>query len=515
MSHRAEGVAPSSVEPEAVPSEGGPTVGTKVRRGLAWSTISALALRVGNFGVGVLMARLLAPAQFGVFAVALTVQAIVLAFVELGLTADLVRRGDIASRAATATTLSTGIGVVFAAAMVAAANPIADSMGAPQAAPVIRVMSLTLILAALATVPHAMMQRGFRQSTQFAVDGTSLVVNTAAVVTFVLLGFGAMSLALASVISLGTSCVLQYVVTRTRPKFGFDRTVARSLFRFGLPLALANQLSWIVMNVAYVIVGARSGPVLLGFYVLAFNMASWPMTSIGMALRVVALPAFAHLGPKRRAAGLSSATGMSWSVALLVGVGMSALATQAISLVYGGRWLPAAHALAGLAFFGSLRVVFDLLASFLIAAGATRAVFGVQILWLIALAPAVIIGLNGWGIAGAAWAHVVVGLAVALPAYVYAGRRHGVQPRELLTAVAVPVIGAVPAYFAGKAVAGLFHAQLLGLLAGGLTVTVIYVAVVAVWVRRQHRALSHIMDVVLDEEAPVPTQAGPVIPVTA
>ena len=66
-----------------------------------------------------------------------------------------------------------------------------------------------------------------------------------------------------------------------RPLFGFDRTVARSALRFGLPLAIANMLSWALLNVDNVVISRTSGVVALGFYVLAFNVSSWPMTAIG------------------------------------------------------------------------------------------------------------------------------------------------------------------------------------------------------------------------------------------
>ncbi len=334
----------TATEPEPVANRpSGATIGAKAGRGFAWSTVSSLVLRVGNFGVGIIMARLLAPEEFGVFAVALTVQTILLAFVDLGLTADLVRSGNIRARAATATTIAVGLGAILGAAMAALAGPLSESLGAGQAAPVVRVMSITLVLSALATVPHAILQTNFRQSAQFAVDGSGLLVNTVAVLTLALTGFGAMSLALASVLSLGTTCVLQYVITHTRPRFGFDRVVARQLVWFGLPLALANLLSWVVMNVDYVVVGWHSGPIILGFYVLAFNMASWPMTSLGLALRVVALPGFSQLDDKRRSAGLSLAAGLSFTLALLAGVVLSSLASVVIPFVYGDKWLAAAH----------------------------------------------------------------------------------------------------------------------------------------------------------------------------
>src|SRR3954447_3096110 len=56
----------------------------KVARGLGWSTGSNLVLRLGNFAVSILMARLIAPEEYGVFAVALTVWLICGSMAEFG-----------------------------------------------------------------------------------------------------------------------------------------------------------------------------------------------------------------------------------------------------------------------------------------------------------------------------------------------------------------------------------------------------------------------------------------------
>src|SRR5437762_4309494 len=55
-----------------------------------------------------------------------------------------------------------------------------------------------------------------------------------------------------------------------------------------------------------------------------------------------------------------------------------------------------------------LRVVFDIMATYLIAAGATRPVLVVQALWIAVLAPAMAAGIEWYGLAGAGWAHVAV-----------------------------------------------------------------------------------------------------------
>ncbi|WP_326551989.1 lipopolysaccharide biosynthesis protein [Micromonospora sp. NBC_01813] len=488
-------------------------LGGRVKRALAWSTLNSIALRFGSLGVGILLARLLAPEEFGVFAVALTVQTIVISLADLGMSADIIRHG-VQGRAGTVTTISSVAGVLLASGMFLAAWPVAAAMGSPQATPVVQVMSLTLVLSGLSVVPYAVMQREFRQRAQLGLDGASLVLSTVVTVGLVLLGMGAMALAISRVLAQSMVTVLQFLLTRSRPTFGFDPAVARSLLRFGVPLAGANVLSWVVMNVGHLTVGATAGAVMLGLYTLAFNISTWPMSALGVAIRAVALPAFATVtDPRRKAAGFVSAAALTWSLALLVGVLLSGLASVVVPLLYGQRWSMAADALAGLAFFGAFRVLFDLVATFLIAVGASRALFVAQVVWLAALFPAVILGVRWYGLAGAGVGHALVCALIILPMYAIALRRHGVRLRSLTGALVLPLVVAAPAVVLGLFVVRSLPGALWQLLGGGAVMTVAFVGPLLPWLRRRLRELKDAGQTadepVAPAGAPAPTGAAP------
>src|SRR6185369_13399838 len=144
---------------------------------------------------------------------------------------------------------------------------------------------------------------------------------------------------------------------------------------------------------------------------------------------------------------------------------------------------PAAAALTGLALFGAQRVLFDLLASFLIAAGAIRQVFVVQIVWLAAFIPGLLLGLKLGGLAGAAWAPALVGAAVAVPAYLIAAREQGVRLGSIVVAVAFPVLVGAPTLLLGRAIADALASRWLAVFLVGATATAIYGGVLLTWLR--------------------------------
>ncbi|PRZ42497.1 PST family polysaccharide transporter [Antricoccus suffuscus] len=470
-----------------------------VRRGLGWGSISAITLRMGSLVLGIVLARLLSPAEFGVYAVALTVQSVLMTLADLGMSVDLVRAKDPERRAPTVATLSLLAGIVLALTMSLTSVPVATMFGSASAAPIIIVLSLTLVMGGAGVVPFAKLQREFKQKQLFATSAADFIVGTAVTVGLVVVGLGPMSLAVGRIAAQGVATTLQFVLAKVRPRFGFDREIARPALRFGLPLAAANLLSWALLNIDNVVIARVAGETALGFYVLAFNISSWPMTVIGQTVRGVSLAAFSRLAERRETASaarggpqetaerdkdLAFGVAVTWAAAVPAGALLVALAYSVVDLLYGHRWAPSAAVLAALGVFGASRVLFDLIATYLMARGASGPVLWVQILWICALTPAMIVGTHLFGIVGGGWAHVVVGVAVIFPAYLLVLHRRGTDIGALLGALWPPILAAVPAAFVAYFVASKFDAAFLQLIVAGPVGLALYVGILVPWLLR-------------------------------
>ena len=462
------------------------TLPQRLSRALAWSVVNNLVVRFGGLLVGVLLARLLAPRAFGVYAVGLAVQTILVTLSELGMSAGLVKDGDIERRGPTVTTVALAASSLLAAATYAMAGHMAAIFGSPDSSSTIRVLTITLVLSGFGAVPYARLQRDFLQSRQFAADLASLVTSTAVVLALLALGLGPLALAWSRVAGQAAATGVQFRVTRCWPRLGFEATIAREAVRFGGPLALANLLSWVLLNIDYLVVGHVAGPTLLGLYVLAFNLSSWPMTAIGQALRSVALPGFARLREHRSEAmeALLLTSSVAWALALILGLVLSLLAEPVVVLLYGSRWAPAAGALSGLAFFGAFRVLFDVMASFQIATGRNRAVLWIQFLWLLALGPAMYVGVHLDGLIGASVAHVGVALLVVLPGYVLSLPHPHDVSRRLLRHLAAPTLAALPAALTIAVIRMSTPNAVLQVLLGSSAAALVYLVFIHGWAVR-------------------------------
>ena len=459
-------------------------LGGRVRRGLAWGFINSITMRLATLTLGIVLARLLTPEAFGAFAVALVIQTILINFADLGMSADLIRNREWHHRAPTVASISLLAGGLLSAAMIAGAPVLASSLGSDQAAPVIAVMSLSLVIAAAGVVPFASIQREFQQSRFFLIVATSFLAGSCVTVLLIVwFGWGAMALAVGNLVQQTCTVVLQFGLTRMRPRLGFDRSVARSALAFGLPVCGANALSWLVLNVDYIVIGRTAGAVTLGLYVLAFNMSSWPVNALVQAVRNVALPGFSRLDRVSSAKYFVSSFALVLTAGLLVAALLSPLARPTVTFVYGPKWLGSAGALGLLAVFGAMRVVFDLMATFLIARGWSRPVLLVQVAWVAALVPAMIVGVHAWGIVGAGVAHLVVAFTVVLPAYMLVLNRQGVPFLALVRAAAPPIGAALVTGAAVWVSSQAIDVAWQALVLGGSIGILVYLALLRRWLR--------------------------------
>ena len=234
------------------------------------------------------------------------------------------------------------------------------------------------------------------------------------------------------------------------------------------------------------------GPVALGFYVLAFNLSSWPVTVFSQPVREVSPAAFARLQsdpPALRSAFVSS-VGLLTAVTLPVCLVLTGAAEPLIAVVYGAEWTPAAAALAWLGVLAGLRILFELVYDYFVVLGSTRIVFTVQLIWFVALVPALYAGAELAGIGGAAGAQVLVAVTVVLPLYLLELHRAGIAWLSLAKGVAFPVACGAGVALVSLAAQQLISLDLIALVVAGVAV----LAALAVEARRMRGDRAHIAD---------------------
>ncbi len=453
----------------------------KVSGALRWSFANTMFTRFAQLGLSIVLAHLLAPREFGVYAVALVVINITLSVSELGASVALVRyEGDPAEIAPTVTTIALATSTLLAALMVVGAPYFADAMGAPEATGVVRLLAVALLTSGVSAVPGAMLQREFRQDYKMLADTLSFVTSTIVVVVLALAGFGPWALGWSRIVGNGTAAVVMIALSTERFWPGFDRARAREILRFSIPLSGASLLVFAVLNVDYIVVGAILGPELLGLYLLAFNLSSWPVTAFSSSIRSVSLAGFAKLqgDQTKLRQGFASSFRILMMLSVPACVLLAVFATPLIRFVYGNVWTPAAVALTMLSVVGVMRIALELAYDYLAAIGRTVAILAIHALWLVALIPALIVGANLDGIAGVGWGHFVTLFVVVAPAYVWALSATGLSFFSYVTGAVRPALGGAAMVGVGILATAVFSADFWVLSIGGVASLATYALVV-------------------------------------
>jgi O-antigen/teichoic acid export membrane protein len=456
-------------------------VGRTARRALGWSFLNNLVGRVGTSLAGIVLARLLAPEDYGIYAVALVAFNALLSINELGVSLAVIRwPGDVGRIAPTVVTISIAFSAALYAAVWLTAPTVCEQLNAPEAVGVLRLLSAGVMVDALTAVPAALMTREFMQGRRLIVDTAGFLSVSAVSISLAVVGLGAWSLAWGAIAGniVNGLLILLWAPRRFRP--GFDGAACRELLVFGIPLAGASLLLFALLNVDYVVVGKMLGTVPLGLYLLAFNLSTWPVTIFSSPVRRVSLAAFSRLQGDRQAA--CRAFALSSTLLLAVTLPMCLLlwllARPLIGLVYGPQWLAASQVLPFLAVLAVARVVMELAYDFLVGLGKATPNLLVNAAWLICLAPALALGAHLDGIRGVAVGHALVAAGVVVPAYLIALHRQGVRPIWVLGPLVRPMLGLVLAAGATWVVLGTVHGPFLQLMLGGPAALLVYGAVV-------------------------------------
>lgn len=448
-----------------------PAIRQGLARGAFWGAINVTAGRALQFVSTLVLAQILAPEHFGALAVAQVVQTIAMNMAELGATSAIGRADrDPDKIAPTVFTLSFGTSVLVTIAVMALAGPLAQFMGDPGATQVIQVMSLTILLAGLSGVPAAMVWREYLQKPRTVVELVGAIVSFALVIPFAAMGWGAFALVWSRVIGQLLITIGYWIVTPARYGFGFHRETAAYVLRLGAPLAGANLLVFVTLNLDYIIIGRELGPAELGVYLLAFNLAALPSTLISAVIRTVAVPTFGRLYV---AGTLKSKIPILVASSAYLGHAISALlvglSLPLVAVLYGPNWAQAGTAMAGLAIFGAGRILTEMLADICVGAGKTGALLWIQALWLVALLPVMLLSVRWGGIWGAGVGHAIVVWAVIIPAYLIAVRKVlGASIAPTLRRCTRPTLAALAAGVVSWLCAQMLSNNWLALIIGGI-----------------------------------------------
>lgn len=340
-------------------SSAGPSAEPATRRGrqdvgrqALWNYLVFALSKSSTLIMTIVLARLLGPAEFGLFALAFLVMTMFEYVRDLGVAAALVQRdGDWAQIAPTGMTLAALSGVLIGGGAALAAPLAAAVFGEPALTPLVRVLAIGLAISALAVLPLAALRRRLDYRSRLLPEVVGTVVKAVVAIALAAVGTGVWSLVWAQLAASVVTTCGYWLVVRPQLRFGFDTEIAAGLVRFGLPVTAVSFMSFAVLNVDYAAIGRRLGEVELGYYTLAYRLPELLVLNICTVVGDVLFSALSRLQHDRPAVAARYLEMLRAVIAVTapVGLGLAALSTEVVGLLYGAPFAPAADELTVLA----------------------------------------------------------------------------------------------------------------------------------------------------------------------
>jgi O-antigen/teichoic acid export membrane protein len=335
----------------------------RVRSGIGWNVSSSLAGQFIGFVRSVTLARILAPEDFGLFTMALTIVAAANALTTIGLD-----RTIIASKFETRDELKVQLDTVWSAELIRSfivallvslsAFPTARFYGQTQLKFIIPVLACANLVQGLQNIGLVLLRKEISFGRIFWFELATNLVGVTLTIALAAVLHNVWALVFGMLLTTALGTALSYVFHPYRPGLKFDRVALRRVVDFG-KFALVVAVASYVTNMAdNIIVGRLLGTAALGNYSLAFNIASAPIVVVIFSASAVLLPAYAEINsqdPARLAPAFTKAFNLTLLIMLAIALPFFLFAEQIVQLLFGGRWTTAGSVLGILALVIPLR----------------------------------------------------------------------------------------------------------------------------------------------------------------
>src|SRR3989344_3158491 len=378
----------------------------KVLRGTLWVSGGSFIAQSFNFIIKIILARLLFPADFGLFAMALILITFINIFTGFGIGSALIyRRKNIDKTFNSAFFLSPIIGVVLCIASLFFSDFISIFFGQPSLSIIIKIMSLTFIIDSFAIVPYAYLTKNLILKKRTYVDTLPILFYGFSAVVLAYMGLGIWSLVISHLIQHFFWVVFLWLFCPWKPSFKFDKDIAIEILHFGKYIFSVSFISFLVNYIDKTIIGKNFGDEGLGYYSFSFNIATLPVNAFTQIIGGVFHPVFSNIKGNKNKLAEAYHSSLKWVVILTLPLafGLWVLADMFTIALMGDKWAPIIPLLMIFSPYPVLKSV-SIISSYLIeGTGHPKKSMNILIIQFIFIAALILPSLKVYGLNGVAY----------------------------------------------------------------------------------------------------------------
>jgi O-antigen/teichoic acid export membrane protein len=374
------------MEPTNPPSP--ESLSKKVVRGGMW----VFGLRITNRGLGfirtIILARLLAPEDFGLLGIAMLAISTLETFSQTGFQAALIQKKEnVESYLDTAWTVSAIRGVLLFLILFLSAPLVATFFNSPQATLVIKVIAVSTLLSGFRNIGILFFQKELEFNKQFIYELSATLVDVTIAITLAFMLRNVWALVWGGLAANFVRLFMSYILHPYRPHVRLDKGEFKELFGFGRWVLGSSILIFLITQGDDIFVGKMLGVTALGFYQMAYLISNLPTTEITHVISQVTFPAYSKMQDdlqRLRAAYLDTLQ-LTAFISIPLAGGIFILAPEFTQIFLGEKWMPMVPAMQILVLAGLARSIAATAGTLFVAIGRPRIDMMWQVIRLLVL----------------------------------------------------------------------------------------------------------------------------------
>jgi PST family polysaccharide transporter len=471
----------------------------KAARGVLWSFLEFGGGEGISFVVFLILARLVAPEDFGIVSLAGVFVSLAQVFLVQGFSDAVIQREDLTpDHCSTAFWSNVAIAAVFFVATVAGANLIAAAFGQPRLAEVLRWLSLVFVSTSLISIHQAVFKREL-QFASFAMRAlVGITLGGVVGVVMALQGYGVWALVGQQLTNGAASILVIWSTSEWRPRLRFSPRCFREMAGFTANVIGSNLVGFLYKKLDVFLIGFFFTAELLGYYYLVQRL----LITMGLltlsTVQSIVMPVLSRLqhDPGRFRYVFAQTIQLVHSLYLPVVLGIGLVASPLVPLLFGAKWQPSVL----LTQIMSLNAFFAVFSFFsgpvLYAVGRPESHFRLSLAQVVVTA-AVFLPMTYFGLTGVAISNAL-STALVAPLHLYILRRDaGISPAAVLGGCRAPTLAGIAMAGAVLALKGEALAALSPMAALGVLVTtgaIVYFGVLALLAPDLVRRVIHLVE---------------------
>ena len=309
--------------------------------GFAWSFIDNLSRQIASFIVGIVLARLLLPSEFGLIGLLMVVIAVSQAIIDSGLTQALIRKKECTSLDYSTVFIFNLILSIFIYGILFFGSPFfASYFNEPKLELLTKVLGLGVVLGSLSIIQRVKLTRDLNFKLQTKITLVATIVSGGIGVYMAYEGFGVWSLVARILVEIALISLLLIFFNRWIPSMKFSFSIFKDLFSYSNKLLLSSLLDTVYKNIYFMVIGKNFSTTTLGFYTRAQQFQKLPTQNLTSTIQRVSFPLLSKMqdDPIRLRGSLKKLITHSMFISFSLTLGLAAIAESLIITTVGIKW---------------------------------------------------------------------------------------------------------------------------------------------------------------------------------